>query len=281
MLVTHFWWVHIFWVFFTHKNIPILSYPYSHTHTPIPILPYPYSHTHTVILHTLIPILSYSILLYPHSHTHTPILHTVILHTHTPILHNVILHTVILILLYSKPSICTRIPLIPPYLHSPFLPSPPPPLPPSPPHFLRVPQEALCSAQQTISDLLCNRVDISQLVISKELTRTHSCKEYSVGPRLAHMELAERFVLSLSLSFSLSPSLSLSLSFYRSLLLSLSLSLSLDIQILVETFRHLRNNVQPEIMKLYIYTYINTLYIYNKIHAIEQTRILLRSQFAN
>ena len=56
----------------------------------------------------------------------------------------------------------------------------------------RAPQEALAYAKQTISDMLCNRIDISQLVITKELTRTASSKEYSVGSRLAHVELAER-----------------------------------------------------------------------------------------
>lgn len=48
--------------------------------------------------------------------------------------------------------------------------------------------------KQTISDLLCNRIDISQLVITKELTKTS--KEYSSGgPKLAHVELAERLLL--------------------------------------------------------------------------------------
>ena len=47
--------------------------------------------------------------------------------------------------------------------------------------------------KQTISDLLCNRIDISQLVITKELTKTS--KEYSSGgPKLAHVELAERYI---------------------------------------------------------------------------------------
>ena len=55
----------------------------------------------------------------------------------------------------------------------------------------RAPKEALEYAKQTISDLLCNRIDISQLVITKELTKTS--KEYSSGgPKLAHVELAER-----------------------------------------------------------------------------------------
>lgn len=52
--------------------------------------------------------------------------------------------------------------------------------------------------KQTISDLLCNRIDISQLVITKELTKT--TKEYSSGgPKLAHVELAERLLLCSSL----------------------------------------------------------------------------------
>ena len=47
-------------------------------------------------------------------------------------------------------------------------------------------------AKQTISDVLCNRIDISQLVISKELTKVPGSKEYKEGPRLAHVELAQR-----------------------------------------------------------------------------------------
>ncbi len=63
--------------------------------------------------------------------------------------------------------------------------------PSSPP--CRAPKEALLHAQQTISDLLCNRIDISQLVITKELTKTS--KDYTTGggPKLAHLELAERY----------------------------------------------------------------------------------------
>ena len=60
----------------------------------------------------------------------------------------------------------------------------------------RAPDDALTYAKQTISDLLCNRVDISQLVISKELTRTSASKEYHTGPKLAHVELAERSIYS-------------------------------------------------------------------------------------
>ena len=41
-------------------------------------------------------------------------------------------------------------------------------------------------AKQTISDLLCNRIDISQLVITKELTKT----EYAA--KQAHVELAAK-----------------------------------------------------------------------------------------
>ena len=47
-------------------------------------------------------------------------------------------------------------------------------------------------AKQTISDLLCNRIDISQLVISKELTKEPGSKEYKEGPKLAQVELALR-----------------------------------------------------------------------------------------
>ena len=41
-------------------------------------------------------------------------------------------------------------------------------------------------AKQTISDLLCNRVDISQLVITKELAKT----DYTA--KQAHVELAAK-----------------------------------------------------------------------------------------
>ena len=57
---------------------------------------------------------------------------------------------------------------------------------------LRNPKAAIEHAKQTISDLLCNRMDISQLVISKELTKVPGSKEYKEGPRLAHVELAQR-----------------------------------------------------------------------------------------
>uniref|UniRef100_A0A915INC8 DNA-directed DNA polymerase n=1 Tax=Romanomermis culicivorax TaxID=13658 RepID=A0A915INC8_ROMCU len=50
------------------------------------------------------------------------------------------------------------------------------------------PESAVDYAKQVISDLLCNRVDISQLIISKELTKTD--KEYSA--KQAHVELAAR-----------------------------------------------------------------------------------------
>lgn len=52
----------------------------------------------------------------------------------------------------------------------------------------RNPQGAVEHAQQTISDLLCNRIDISQLVITKELTKTDD--EYA--GKQAHVELANR-----------------------------------------------------------------------------------------
>ncbi|CAB1350068.1 unnamed protein product, partial [Coregonus sp. 'balchen'] len=47
---------------------------------------------------------------------------------------------------------------------------------------------AVAHAKEVISDLLCNRIDISQLVITKELTRT--AQEYA--GKQAHVELAER-----------------------------------------------------------------------------------------
>ncbi|KAL8577740.1 DNA polymerase delta catalytic subunit [Nucella lapillus] len=52
----------------------------------------------------------------------------------------------------------------------------------------RNPDGAVEHAKQTISDLLCNRIDISQLVISKELTKTDD--EYAA--KQAHVELAHR-----------------------------------------------------------------------------------------
>nr|BAJ78733.1 DNA polymerase delta catalytic subunit [Lepidocampa weberi] len=52
----------------------------------------------------------------------------------------------------------------------------------------RDPNGAKTHAQQVISDLLCNRVDISQLVITKELTKTD--KEYAA--KQAHVELANK-----------------------------------------------------------------------------------------
>ena len=54
----------------------------------------------------------------------------------------------------------------------------------------RDPQGAIDYTKQVISDLLCNRVDISQLVITKELTKTG--EEYA--GKQAHSELAERQV---------------------------------------------------------------------------------------
>lgn len=52
----------------------------------------------------------------------------------------------------------------------------------------RDPQGAVEHAKDVISDLLCNRIDTSQLVITKELTRT--ADEYTA--KQAHVELAER-----------------------------------------------------------------------------------------
>lgn len=52
----------------------------------------------------------------------------------------------------------------------------------------RDPDGAIGYAKQTISDLLCNRIDISQLVITKELTKTD--KEYA--GKQAHVELANK-----------------------------------------------------------------------------------------
>uniref|UniRef100_A0A4W4DTZ4 DNA polymerase n=1 Tax=Electrophorus electricus TaxID=8005 RepID=A0A4W4DTZ4_ELEEL len=52
----------------------------------------------------------------------------------------------------------------------------------------RDPGDAVGHAKEVISDLLCNRIDISQLVITKELTR--SAQEYT--GKQAHVELAER-----------------------------------------------------------------------------------------
>jgi len=52
----------------------------------------------------------------------------------------------------------------------------------------RNPDGATEYAKQTISDLLCNRIDISHLVITKELTKTDD--EYA--GKQAHVELANR-----------------------------------------------------------------------------------------
>jgi DNA polymerase delta subunit 1 len=52
----------------------------------------------------------------------------------------------------------------------------------------RDPQGAIEYAKQTISDLLCNRIDISNLVITKELTKTD--KEYA--NKQVHCELANK-----------------------------------------------------------------------------------------
>ena len=53
---------------------------------------------------------------------------------------------------------------------------------------VRDPQGAGDYAKQTISDLLCNRVDISLLIITKELTKTGD----DYAGHQAHVELAKR-----------------------------------------------------------------------------------------
>ena len=58
-------------------------------------------------------------------------------------------------------------------------------------HFDRDPMGAVEYTKQVISDLLCNRIDISQLVITKELTKTGD--EYA--GKQAHSELAERYIV--------------------------------------------------------------------------------------
>ncbi|TKS91801.1 DNA polymerase delta catalytic subunit [Collichthys lucidus] len=58
----------------------------------------------------------------------------------------------------------------------------------TPPIKLEFEKGAVAHAKEVISDLLCNRIDISQLVITKELTRT--AQEYA--GKQAHVELAER-----------------------------------------------------------------------------------------
>lgn len=62
------------------------------------------------------------------------------------------------------------------------------PLVTSPSRPCRDPAGAVAHAQDVISDLLCNRIDISQLVITKELTRAAS----DYAGKQAHVELAER-----------------------------------------------------------------------------------------
>ena len=52
----------------------------------------------------------------------------------------------------------------------------------------RDPDAAVEYAKRVISDLLCNRIDISQLVISKELTKTDA--EYAA--KQPHVEVANR-----------------------------------------------------------------------------------------
>lgn len=52
----------------------------------------------------------------------------------------------------------------------------------------RDPEGAIEHTKNVISDLLCNRIDISELVITKELTKTED--EY--GAKQAHAVLAEK-----------------------------------------------------------------------------------------
>lgn len=52
--------------------------------------------------------------------------------------------------------------------------------------FIRDPDGAVNFAKQIISDLLCNNIDISQLVITKELTKN----DYAA--KQAHVELANK-----------------------------------------------------------------------------------------
>ena len=208
----------------SHTHYSILIIPYSHysiliipySHYSILIIPYShYSilslfHTHYSILiiplslfHTLIiPYSHYSILSLFHTHYsilslfHTliiPFSHSLFPRFHTPL-------NKICIYMSISSSLVRFDSSIPPFTFLPssfiyvsfqYLRSPIPPFPHS-----RAPQDALAYAKQVISDVLCNRVDISQLVISKELTRTSASKEYHTGPRLAHVELAERSIFS-------------------------------------------------------------------------------------
>ena len=52
----------------------------------------------------------------------------------------------------------------------------------------RDPDGAMELAKRSISDLFCNRVDISQLIITKELTKT----EEGYANKQAHVELANK-----------------------------------------------------------------------------------------
>lgn len=52
--------------------------------------------------------------------------------------------------------------------------------------FFRDPEGAISYAKQQISDLLCNRLDISQLVITKELAKT------DYAGKQAHVELSNK-----------------------------------------------------------------------------------------
>ena len=57
-------------------------------------------------------------------------------------------------------------------------------------YIFRNPMGAVDYAKQSISDLLCNRIDISHLIITKELTKTDD--DYSA--KQAHVELANKWV---------------------------------------------------------------------------------------
>lgn len=58
----------------------------------------------------------------------------------------------------------------------------------APLNLFRDPDGAVEYTKQVVSDLLCNRIDISQLVITKELTKTD--EDYAT--KQAHSCLAER-----------------------------------------------------------------------------------------
>ena len=79
----------------------------------------------------------------------------------------------------------------------------------------RDPNAAIEHAKQVIADLLCNRIDISQLVITKELTKND--KDYAA--KQAHNELANRcfmmMMIVIVILFSLNDSIHGTLLFLR------------------------------------------------------------------